>query len=174
MSDTAKTTKATTVKSLAPCECSLWEFDLDAERDDDYSTGCTAMTHRTFAQGHDAKLVGFMVRAELAGHEISKRNGGMLVSFGGAAHAASSVSEALANKAEFQLSAALARIAKKASKPAKAPKVTVTETPKDRETTIKVGRWTYPATIDGTTSWATYTKKSGETVSIASTDYTEV
>jgi hypothetical protein len=95
--------------ALHPCECSNWDFDLDVDRDDDYNTGCKATTIRVFAQGHDAKLVGFMVRAELAGHEISRRSGGMLVTYGGAVDAASKISEALAAKAEAQLAAARAR-----------------------------------------------------------------
>jgi hypothetical protein len=156
----AKTTA--TVKSLKPCECSLWEFNLDVDHDDDYNTGCKEMTHRTFAQGHDAKLVGFMVRAELAGHDVSKRAGGMLVTFGGAVHAAESISEALAAKAEGQLDAARARM----NKTAKAPKVEAEDEPVGATATrqkIKVGRWTYDATIDLATGEATYTSKLGGT-----------
>lgn len=170
---------------LRNCECSSWFFgtygpDGSADSFEDYGTDCSQTTHRTFAMGHDAKLVGFMVRAELAGEEIAKVDGGMRVTFQDAVHAAASISEALAAKVQAQIDAARARIAKKeareatktARKSAKAARVT--ETPKDRSATIKVGRWTYEATIDGKTGWATYTKKNGETVSIASTDYTEM
>ncbi len=161
--------------ALKPCECSLWEFDLDVDRDDDYSTGCQAMTVRTFAQGHDAKLVGFMVRADIAGHEISKREGGMLVSYAGATHAAGTISDALALKASIQLEAQRARAAKKASKPAR--KATPAPAPAPLlpiEARIKVGRWTYDAKIDRDTQAATYTTKLGATKTAKLGEYSQV
>lgn len=178
------------VSSLHPCECSLWEFDLDVERDDDYSTGCTAMTHRTFAQGHDAKLVGFMVRADIAGHDISKREGGVLVTFGGAIQAAASISDALALKAEVQM------VAQNNRRTAKAERKSVSKTPKQamndlverqaeailamqpepmfRDAKIKIGRWTYDAKIATETGSATYRTKLGQDKMALAGEYKEV
>jgi len=171
------------------CACRSFSFgtygpDGSAESFEDYGTGCNQTTTRIFAQGHDAKLVGFLVRAQLAGEEIRRTTGGVVHTFPGAVAAAATSSDALALKAQAQLDAARARVAKaaareatkaarksaKAATPAPAPKAE----PMTREARIKVGRWTYEATIDTKTQWATYTKKLGGTVSIASTDYTEV
>lgn len=180
MTKTNKTTKT----ALHACECSLWEFDLDVDRDDDYNTGCTAMTHRTFAQGHDAKLVGFMVRADLAGHDISRRDGGMLTTFGGAVDAASKVSTALALKAEVQMVAAIRRLKGKSIKIEKTPKAErklaevakVVEAPKPttREARIKVGRWTYDATIELATGIATYRTRLGATHMVDAGAFSEI
>ena len=166
-------------KTIA-CTCRSFEFGVfDVDTDEDYTTDCNQTTTRVFAQGHDAKLVGFMVRAELAGQEIRRGS----IHYAGAVQAAASISEALAAKAQAQLDAAKARLAKGAAreaakaarKSAKAAEaVEVKPEPATRQATIKVGRWTYPATIDTKTGWATYSKKLGGTVSIASTDYTEV
>lgn len=172
------------------CLCSSFDFgtygpDGSAESYEDYNTGCTQTTTRIFAQGHDAKLVGFMVRAELAGEEISTTDGGIRITHDGAVGAASKVSEALALKAQAQLDAARARIAKKvareaakaARRSAKAVQVEapapVVEQPKTREARIKVGRWTYDAVIDAAGT-ATYSKKLGGTVELPSGEYTEV
>jgi hypothetical protein len=174
-----------TAAKLTQCLCSSFDFgtfgeDGSAESYSDYNTGCTQTTTRVFAQGHDAKLVGFLVRAELAGEEISTSGGGMRMTYDGAVKAARTVSEALAAKAQAQLDAAKARLAKKAevaarkaaSRSAKKA-VKVTETPKDRTATVKVGRWTYEAKIDGATGYALIAKKTGP-VSIPPTKYTEV
>ena len=166
------------------CTCGSFSFgtygpDGSAESFEDYGTACNQTTKNVFAQGHDAKLVGYLVRAELATEEIALVDGGMRVTFAGAVEAARYVSDALALKAEFQLAAANARAAKKesraANKKARAAKkaVEVAETPKDREATIKVGRWTYDATINST-GVATYTKKSGAKVVAARGEYSEV
>jgi len=165
------------------CACQSFEFgtyDPDTEQDDTYTTGCKQTTTRVFAQGHDAKLVGYFVRAELNGDEIGRTEGGMRISYNGAVYAAGAISDALALKAQAQLDAAKARLAKAAAreaakaarKSAKAAAPAVE--PATREATIKRGRWTYEATIDTKTQWATYTNKKGELISVASTDYTEV
>lgn len=166
----ASRTKTT---ALHDCECSLWEFDLDVDRDDDYSTGCHAQTHRVFAQGHDAKLAGFLVRAELAGHDISKREGGMLVTFGGALHAAQTISEAFGIKVEDMLIAQGKRRNKKVAKVVEAL-ATVTDLPTTRTARIKIGRWTYDATIDIATGQATYATKLGGTKTADQGTYSEV
>lgn len=171
------------------CICSSFDFGTygpngDAESYTDYNTGCTQTTSKLFAMGHDAKLVGFMVRAELSGEEISRTEGGMRITFDGAVSAAAKISEALAAKAQAQLDAAKARLAKKAAAAARkaargsAKKAeAVEEAPEvvelaPIEALIKVGRWTYPAQIDRNTRAATYKKKLGGEVTVADGEYT--
>lgn len=183
----AKTTTRTRTTSLHPCACSVFLFGIEGE-DTDYGTGCTRMTNRIFAQGHDAKLVGFLVRADMAGEEIASVDGGIRRTYLDAVHAAGSISEALATKAQAQYDAAVKRVAKKANK----PKVTKTRKqamndlverqtaqelakPTTREAFIKVGRWTHNATIDLATGTATWTSKvAGTTKSAELGQYTEV
>jgi hypothetical protein len=166
------------------CYCQNFEFgtyDPETEQDDTYTTGCTQSTARVFAQGHDAKLVGFLVRAELAGEEISLVEGGMRTSFAGAVRAAGRVSDALALKAQAQLDAARARIAKAAAreatktarKSAKAaePMAEVIELA-PIEARIKVGRWEYNAQIDRQTRVATYQGKLSGTKTAEEGKYT--
>ena len=51
-----------------PCECSRWAILVDdTERTD---LGCTATTAGRFAPGHDAKLKGMLVRANIAGQAL--------------------------------------------------------------------------------------------------------
>lgn len=174
------------------CLCSQFEFGtFEINSDDDYGTDCRQSTTRAFAQGHDAKLVGFVVRAELAGQEIRQNNGGVIHSFQGAVHAAGVVSEALAAKAQAQLDAARARVAKKAAREAaKAARksggaerklaeaaglvkkeILAKATPEVRWVKIKVGRWEFDAKIDAKTEVATYTSRKGELKSVQPGEY---
>ncbi len=169
------------------CACRSFEFgsyDPDTEQDDTYTTECNQTTTRVFAQGHDAKLVGFLVRAELAGEEISLIDGGMRTSFG-AVTAARAISEALAAKAQAQLDAAKARLAKTAAREAAkaarksakaaAPKAEAKPAePTSRLANIKVGRWTYTARIDGATGQAKYSNKLGVAKTVEQGQYSEV
>jgi hypothetical protein len=155
---------------MVRCICSSFEFgtygpDGSAESYEATTTECGQSTWGLFAQGHDAKLVGFLVRAELAGMEIRRQG----VSFRDAEHAAGSISAALAAKARkmaigLRLKAAI-KEAKKATKKAKkaeavaAPEPVVELAP--IEARIKVGRWEYDAQIDRETGAATYTSKNG-------------
>lgn len=172
---------------MKPCNCRSWDFgnygpDGSAESFESYGTDCRQSTTRVFAQGHDAKLVGFMVRAELGGEEIALVDGGIRTTFPGAVAAAASISDALAVKAQAQLDAAKARLTKKAAtearkaarKSAKAAEAVVEVVPvADRQAEIKVGRWTYWATIqaDGNASYKT--KLGANKTAVAGT-YTEV
>lgn len=166
--------------ALAPCTCSSFEFgsfDPDAEQDDTFTTGCRQSTHRKFAMGHDAKLVGFLVRAEMAGLEIARTEGGVRRTFLGAVHAAQAVSDKLAVKAQQQLEAAHRRAIKKASaaskKASKADTAPAPVAPTSRLTIIKVGRWVYTAKIDLATGEATYCDKQGTARKVAQGKYTE-
>lgn len=179
------TTKTNTARKLRNCLCQAFEFgEFDGENENAviYDTNCSRTTHNMFAQGHDAKLVGFLVRAELAGEEIRVVDGGVATYLPGAVDAAARVSDALALKAQAQLDAAKARLAKKAAreaaKTAKASKKAATPTapkPTTREAFIKVGRWTHRATIDLATGTATWTSKTlGATKTAEAGQYKEV
>lgn len=174
---------------MKPCLCRSYEFGNTVEVGDQpefdgYGTGCRQSTTKTFAQGHDAKLVGFLVRAELAGEEIRVNTGGVVSTWGKAVAAALWISEALALKAQAQMDAAKARVAKAgareaakaARKSAKAAAEPVAETPKPttRKAWIKVGRWAYEATIDLASGVATYRTRLGATHKVDAGTYKEV
>lgn len=64
-------------KQPTACKCSeFWAGNTltgeggDVIVKDERTTGCDAVTSKTFAQGHDAKLVSFLVAAELDGLEV--------------------------------------------------------------------------------------------------------
>ena len=183
--------------SVNKCECQNWFFgtygeDGSAESFEDYGTNCTQTTGRTFAQGHDAKLVGFLVRADLAGEEIAKVDGGMRVTFQNATHAAGTISEALAAKADAMMAAAIARLQKKSNTSKSAVKIAemlaegvredereeaaelveqVRQATTPRATRGKVGRWVYDGTEqDGR---FTYSKKFGGEATVEAGNWTE-
>lgn len=79
-----------------------WEENGQPMRGDD-TTGCEQTTLSTFAQGHDAKLVSFLVQAELDGNTIWSTDGGLLITHGGAESAAATISAPLAAKAKAAL-----------------------------------------------------------------------
>lgn len=164
------------------CLCSTYEFGT-TEQDPQtgepyfgnyYTTGCRESTNKQFAMGHDAKLVGFLVRAYLAGEEI--RHGSS--TWTSATAAALWISPALATKAQAQLDAAKARAAKRtareAAKTARTSAKAVAPAPVWRSAKIKVGRWTYDAQIEIATGDATYAAKLGGTKMVEKGQYTEV
>lgn len=104
--------KAEKVKAKPlPCACSrfLLADEKDVKEGEEvplFDTECSAKTMRTFAQGHDARLVSFLVNGEVDGLSVRENRGGVVYMYDNAAHAASSISEALGGKAE----AAIARL----------------------------------------------------------------
>jgi len=177
------TTPRTRTTSLHACSCRSFEagtrVDLpngDVDFVDVRTTGCNASTTRLFAQGHDAKLVSFLVAAELDNLEIALVGQGS--SWGRAEDVARTISDALAIKAATMVETAQAKAAKKANKPARkaaAPKAEAALAPVVElapiEAMIKVGRWTYPAQIDRDTRAASYKTKLGKSVTLADGDY---
>lgn len=158
------------------CFCQSFEFgEFDGGNEDavSYDTGCTQTTSRIFAQGHDAKLAGYLVRAEMAGEEIRMVEGGVAIS-SDAMGMARKVSDAFAAKVELLLSVARERVAKKelakAKKVTKVAKKAVVELA-PIEARIKVGRWSYDAQIDRATRTATYSAKLGGTKTVAEGKY---
>lgn len=146
-------TPATPKNTIHPCACSEFSFVTDERLTEDgdvelaaYTTGCAEVTKRTFAMGHDAKLVGFLVRAELARHDIRRITGGVAITTGEAVDAAARISDKLAIKALIQLEIATKKATKaktpRAAKPAKVAGPIVRD-PDPIACRGKVGRWTY-------------------------------
>jgi hypothetical protein len=167
-------------KIMARCSCVNFEFgtwtaDVPEGADpgdyyETYTTECTQSTFRTFAMGHDAKLAGFLVRAEINGEEIRLAQGGVIRTFLGAVHAAQTISDAFAAKVAAQLAVGIAkamkreaaanRKGKKADSPVEAP------APAPAPVTAKVGRWTYEGFIGPVTGDFVYEDKKGNTVAV--------
>lgn len=108
---------APTAKTLKPCTCSTFEVgDFEPNKDGaEFRTECDRQTNRLFAQGHDAKLISFLVKGEIDGYTI-RNNGG--VTFSGAVAAAKSISQPLADKAATMLAKAKERADAKAAREA--------------------------------------------------------
>lgn len=171
-------TKNTTAQELKNCRCSIYTAvtaeitDADGEMIDieEISTGCTATTRNEFAQGHDAKLKSFLIKAGVAGYEVARVEGGLRVSNDAASMAreygfAHMVVDGIAKGIAKKLAAAdraermhEAKAAKQAPKAAPAPVVEelteVEEAPEAQVEAIpagpvkaKVGRWTYEGVI---------------------------
>lgn len=80
---TAKTEATPAGKVSKPCDCAKFWAGIttqpveggDLVIEDERNTGCDSMTTRLFAPGHDAKLVSFLVAAELDGLELHDGEG---------------------------------------------------------------------------------------------------
>ncbi|WP_431876698.1 hypothetical protein [Micromonospora marina] len=153
--------KRTKVGKLGPCTCSKFEVGVTVDGPDGSepdvtieTTGCDKQTKRLFAQGHDAKLTSFLVRAEIDGKEVRYGRGEGTVITSDAVTALKSVSEALAVKAAAMLAKAQERAVKKAASKKTEPtpepqpeQEAAPDNPHGHGQRIKVGRWTYPATV---------------------------
>ena len=60
--------------STRPCECGLWRY---REGQSEVSTGCDRQVSgsRRFAQGHNAVLKGLLIRAGIAGADVTRADG---------------------------------------------------------------------------------------------------
>lgn len=172
-------TKAAKNTETRPCRCSIYTA-VTAEITDEHGemvdieeigTGCTATTKNEFAQGHDAKLKSFLIKAGIRGLEVAKVEGGLRMSSDAANMAREygfadmvvegirkGVAKALAaqDRANRKHEAQAAKAAPKAKAPAE-PVVEVVDTARD--VIAKVGRWTYKGTEDQGTF--TYQSKLG-------------
>ncbi len=117
---------------------------------------------RTFKMGHDARLKGILIRAHITGKEVAQVGGGGIVS-GPALTVAQNLgwSRYLEAAAEREAN----RKANKANR-VKAPKAATGPKVGDQVADLKIGRWTYDATItavwdDGVVEFE-YTTKKGE------------
>lgn len=183
-------------KTLVPCECSKYEILVNVREngtngdliwDQEIRTGCPGvLTGRTFAPGHDAKLKGYLIRAGLAGYEVTRVEEGMAYSSNAAAAAdrygfGAMVREGIelgrekrdakienkkarAKKADARNEAELEKL----PEIAEADKPVAEEDAQPSEPAIvkaKVGRWTYEGVVDGDGEnfSFTYTDNKGET-----------
>lgn len=146
-----------TKRGLTTCQCrtsfayrvtaaDIPEADPETFVEFDVYESCGTATHRTYAPGHDAKLKSLLIKLNREGQQYHYISGGALVDVSPATLAA-----------ELSWSHFLTPAKPKATRKAK----------KDRtgqQGTIKLGRWTYPATIltdNGDTLDVIYTKKNG-------------
>lgn len=85
-----------------PCLCRFYVVGDAKDQDVRFTTECEAETKSVFTQGHDAKLVSFLVGAESDGYSIWQRNADneTVVSWPGAVEAATAISEKLGEKAK--------------------------------------------------------------------------
>lgn len=133
------TTALQTITGTHACACGGYTaFDIAGTK---RTTGCKAVTKRTFAPGHDARLKGFLIRAGREGLLISTPEG--------------ETKDAMQVADKFGFGHMVREgIARKAA-PRKAKKAT----PAPLLVTAKVGRWVYEGKLaDGT---FTYTDKQG-------------
>lgn len=89
------------VKQPHACYCSTFEVGNyeDGNEEDVFTTGCNQTTKGTFAQGHDARLVSFLVDGYLDGYKLRQVVGNKATMFATPAEAARTASDALAEKA---------------------------------------------------------------------------
>jgi hypothetical protein len=152
-------------RSLKTCACQqFYAVETIDGQERSYGTGCVKVTNNQFAQGHDAKLVSFLVKADVCGDVIWQygQNGSIRETRIESAEAAAKlISPELAAKAARAVLNALDRAAarrepkpKADPKPPREPKVTIVDsyTPaaepevEARKVTGKVGRWQYEGT----------------------------
>jgi hypothetical protein len=95
----AKAEKVVVDKSH-PCLCQFYEVYDPKDVEAVFTTGCEASTKATFAQGHDARLVSFLVDGKGDGYEIRVVKDGKTTSYDTPAEAVADVSNALQGKAE--------------------------------------------------------------------------
>jgi hypothetical protein len=82
------------------CLCSTFLLLDPQDADTKFDTECKSTTMRVFAQGHDARLVSFLVGGHFDGYSIAQDAQGGRVLFDNPGHAAASVSDALGEKAD--------------------------------------------------------------------------
>ena len=161
------------VKSNSPsarqCECGLWRY---REGNFEVTTGCARQISgkRRFAQGHDAVLKSLLIRAGIAGVDVTRADGRTFgpttaaeqYGFGYQVSAGIEKGRAKADAvAARQLNAAAARQAK-AAKGAEAASDAPAGAAAARALEVKVGRWWY-AVVGQLDGRLTYADKSGET-----------
>lgn len=145
---------ANTVSAAHDCECGRFTvLNPDGTRT---PVPCGQTTKRLFAPGHDARLKGFLIRAQVAGAKVERLG----------AVGATEVKDAL-NWADYfgfgyQVRAGVALAGTKA-KAKKAPKVIVEVVVPVVFVKAKVGRWIYEGEVKGDTF--TYLNAKGDKVS---------
>jgi hypothetical protein len=83
-----------------PCACGFYEVYNPKSEEEVFTTGCVQATKATFAQGHDARLVSFLVEGKGDGYEIRHVKDGVSTTYGTPGEAVADVSNKLQGKAE--------------------------------------------------------------------------
>lgn len=109
------------VKQPRTCYCQAFEVYGETE-DETFTTGCTQTTKSTFAQGHDAQLVSFLVSSYFDGYKIRQATEQGMVNHDTPESAARTASEALGNKAKYATENAKARLDAKTAREAEKEK----------------------------------------------------
>lgn len=120
----AEPTEATATPKVAkdttkPCFCSYFEvgdFDpakVGTDEEEIFTTGCEQTTKRVFAQGHDARLVSFLVDGHFDGYSIRLVQDGKAVNFKTPGEAAARASDSLRDKALAATNNRAAKLAEK-------------------------------------------------------------
>lgn len=116
----AKVAEMKPAEASAPIErdCACQTFELVGKDDPDevFKTDCGRTTKSVFAQGHDARLVSFLVDGYMDGYALRRVVNSTASSYATPADAAGTVSEALRNKAATATVNAQAKAAAKAAK----------------------------------------------------------
>lgn len=109
-----------TKKEPHPCLCGYFEVGKyeDGNEEEVFTTGCQQTTLRQFAQGHDARLVSFLVDGHFDGYTIRFVQGGAVTAFANPGDAARSASDKLGDKAATATINRQVRVEAKAKKAA--------------------------------------------------------
>jgi hypothetical protein len=96
---------APTPKPKHDCACKFYEVyavgeDGQAKPDEVFTTGCDQQTGSVFAQGHDAKLVSFLVDGKADGYHLRHVKDGVETKYDTPGEAVADIGNALQTKAE--------------------------------------------------------------------------
>ena len=87
------------VKASYACLCQSYEVADPADADSVFTTGCEQTTNSVFAQGHDARLVSFLVDGHFDGYQLRRATAQGIELYATPADAVAHVSDALRDKA---------------------------------------------------------------------------
>jgi ribosomal protein L14E/L6E/L27E len=105
-----------------PCTCQQFQLVGKEDPDEVFQTECGRTTKSVFAQGHDARLVSFLVDGHNDGYGIRRTVDNVASSYATPAEAVAGISDALRNKAETATKNAADRLAAKEAKAAQREK----------------------------------------------------
>lgn len=88
------------VKDRRPCLCRSYELVNPNDPEEAFTTGCELQTLSTFGQGHDARLVSFLVTGHADGYKIQQVTAAGTVVYATPGEAVADVSSKLQDKAE--------------------------------------------------------------------------
>lgn len=135
-----------TVTNIHPCACG--GFVAVAADGTEVRTNCNAVTKRTFAPGHDARLKGFLIRA-------GRENKLVRTPEGGSEQLPAKVADRFGFGHMVRDGIARPKATRKAKKVA---------APAPRKVVGKVGRWTYEGVVTAGGKIFTYTDRKGATL----------